>query len=301
MTLKNIILGFISLAVVAWLAGCASGNGRKRQRQRPVLTVSIPPQMYFVKAIADTMVEVNCLMEASADPETFEPSINQMLNLQKSEAYLPMGTLQFEKSLIEKLRQNRRDMPIMSMSEDIETLTGTHDCGHHHHHDGDEEADPHVWSSVKNAKTIALNTLNALIAIDSVNEDTYRQNYGALMKNLDSMDRDFSQLFADEDVPHTFVVWHPSLSYFARDYGLKQLTIGTAGKESSVKGMQESIDRAGEEGAKIYFYQSEFDPGRAEAVGRSTGAEPVTINPMSGEWEQEMINLYVTFKNATKK
>lgn len=302
MTLKNIILGFISIAVMAWLAGCAGGNGRKRQRQRPILTVSIPPQTYFVKAIADTLAEVNCLLESTADPETFEPTVNQLIRLQESDAYLPMGTLPFEHALTERLKANRKDLTVSSMSDGIKRLTGTHACNnpaHHHHEDG--EADPHVWSSVENARIMALNTLNALIEADSVNEDTYRRNYGALINNLDSMERDFRHLFASQNVPRSFVVWHPSLSYFARDYGLKQLVLGNPGKEESVMSMKASIDRAGAEDAKVYFYQSEFDTARAEAISQATGAETVTINPMNADWEGEMIKLYMAFKNASRR
>ena len=42
----------------------------------------------------------------------------------------------------------------------------------------------------------------------------------------------------------TFAVWHPSLSYFAREFALEQLPLGVEGKDLSAKALAEAIDHA---------------------------------------------------------
>ena len=50
----------------------------------------------------------------------------------------------------------------------------------------------------------------------------------------------------------SFLVWHPSLSYFARDYGLHQIALGGAEhKEVSIPALREAIEEARGSGASV--------------------------------------------------
>ncbi|MCH5247474.1 MAG: zinc ABC transporter substrate-binding protein [Muribaculaceae bacterium] len=292
--IKNLILGAVAMAVIAWLFSACSGATKRSDGSgsRPLIAVSIPPQLFFIKAIAGDRVDTFCLLESSADPESFEPSMNQLVALEKAAVYLPMGELAFEKSLIDKLKANNSSLEIEKVTEGIVPLEGTHS-----HHDGhhSHDVDPHMWSSAVNGKIIALNTLNALIKADSKNEDVYRANYGRLEQRIDSIDSCFREVFSRPDVTKSFIVWHPSLSYFARDYGLTQLALSMSGKESSVKGMIDRMDAIKSSGAEVYFYQKEFDNDRAKSIARETDTNVVEINPMNEEWEDEMQKLYDAF------
>ena len=84
-------------------------------------------------------------------------------------------------------------------------------------------------------------------------------------------------------------MWHPSLSYFARDYGLEQIAIGSESKESSVRSMQARIDEAIRDSVQVFFFQKEFDTRQAQVVNGQLGAEMVTINPLDYKWREEML------------
>lgn len=88
-----------------------------------------------------------------------------------------------------------------------------------------------------------------------------------------------------------FVVWHPSLSYFARDYGLRQISLSPEGKEASVNMMQTAVDSARASGAEILFFQKEIDSRQAETANEQIGATLVNINPLSYNWNKEIINI----------
>lgn len=297
--IKNLIIGALAIGIVCWtLNACSAKTKNNKEKVKPVVAVSIPPQLFFIKAIAGDRVQTVCLLGNSSDPETFEPSMSQLVGLEEADVFMPIGVLPFEEVLAGRLKANKKNLEIANVSDGIDILTGTH--GHHHgeghnHNHAIAAADPHVWSSPRNAKVMALNTLEALIKADSINEDVYRANYQRLYNRIDSVDQSFQRAFSAPDAPRSFIVWHPSLSYFARDYGLSQVSLSTDGKESSVKGLVDRLKSASGSGSVICFYQKEFDTERAAAFGNELGVKIVEINSMNEEWEDEMQKLYDAF------
>lgn len=294
--IKNLIFGALAIgALYCILNACASKTKVDDGKRKPSVAVSIPPQLFFIKAIAGDRVQAICLLANSSDPETFEPSMSQLVELEKADVFMPVGVLPFEKSLLERLKANNKNLNISPVSKGIPIITGTHGHDHADGHHHEESADPHVWSSTRNAKIIALNTLEALLEVDTVNEDVYRANYQRLINRLDSIDESFKKVLNAEGAPKSFVVWHPSLSYFAKDYGLRQVALETEGKEASVKGLVDRFETATRSGAAICFLQKEFDAEKAKTLSNDLGVKIVEINPMNEEWEDEMQKLYDAF------
>ncbi|MBR5332087.1 MAG: zinc ABC transporter substrate-binding protein [Muribaculaceae bacterium] len=286
---------YLVICCIACIALLVQGCGAKSSSEtsHPIITVSLQPQKYFLEKIVGDKVEVQCLLANGANPESYEPSMNNLVQLEKSVAYIKMGNVGFEQVLVEKLQQNNKGLNVYDASEGIDMILGTHDCcGHHdhdhaHHHEHGSSADPHTWTSVKNAKVIANNMYNVVVAIDSINRDFYQANYDALMTSLDSLDAYATNALASHRGV-SFLVWHPSLSYFARDFDLEQITIGQIGKELSAKQLQEKIDEAREHKAQVFFFQKEFDSQQASMLSEQIGATMITINPLSYDWETEI-------------
>lgn len=295
---KKIYLLFFAVLTLL-MQGCAKTNVVS---DKPTITVSLEPQKYFLDKIVGDSIEVVCLLQNGANPESYEPSMNDLMTLERSAAYIKMGNVGFEQVLVDKLMQNNKSLQVYDSSRGIDFIMGTHDCcehhhnhahGHnheaeeHHHHNHEATADPHTWTSVKNAKTIVRNMLDVVVAVDSTNREYYNDNYNHLMATLDSLDN-----YATAQLtPHkgeAFLVWHPSLSYFARDYGLEQITVGQIGKELSAQQLQEQIDNARVRKAKVFFFQKEFDSQQASVLNDQIGATMITINPLSYDWETEI-------------
>lgn len=277
-TYTLIILFFIALCV---LVGChASPTDEK------IVTVSIEPQKYLLEQITGDKVQVRCLLSDGANPENYDPSMTHLLNLGKSLAYLRMGNIGFEAALLDKISESNPELPIFNTSEGVLPIKGTHG------HDGvsHEVVDPHTWSSVRNARVIARNMVEAMKKVDGENAAFYQKNYERLATHLDSLDAVLTARLAPVR-GSAFMVWHPSLSYFARDYGLEQVVVGGhEHKEQSVNELRETIDRAREHGAKVFFYQKEFDSRQVAALNVELDARQVQFNPMSYDWENEIIS-----------
>ena len=280
--IKHIFLVISSILFIA-----CGGN----VSQKPVVTVSLQPQKYFLEKIVGDKIDVKCLLASGGNPETYEPSLTHLVNLENSEAYFMIGNLGFETAIIERVKNNNPDLKIYNNSEGVDLLVGTHgECCHHNHLSGEHshDIDPHTWSSVKNARIMAKNMCDAMIEVDKKNAVYYTKNYKHFVSELDSLDARLTSMLAPKKGT-AFLVWHPSLSYFARDYGLLQISVGQEGKEASVQQLQSKIDEAKAHNAGVFFYQKEFDSRQAEVVNEQIGAEMVVINPLNYQWNHEML------------
>lgn len=275
----------LSVMAAALAAGCSSTHSDK-----PIVTVSIEPQKWMLEQITGDRVTVRTLIANGANPETYDPSLTHILNLNKSIALLRMGNIGFEAAMLDKIRQEQPDLPIYNTSLGITPITDTHSHGDHEH----SVVDPHTWTSVKNARVIARNMLTAMEEIDPAHKTYYRNNYERFDAHLDSLDRAIAERIA-RGGQEAFMVWHPSLSYMARDYGLTQLVGGGhENKEISVGTLRRAIADASARGVRVFFFQKEFDSRQADALAEELGGmgvERVEINPMSYDWEQEILTI----------
>ena len=269
------------LALLLVLVGCQPQTGS----DRPVVTVSIEPQKYLLEQIVGDKVEVKTLMASGGNPETYEPTFTHLMNVDNSLAYFRVGGLGFEEAILGKIQEANPDLKIYDTSKGIKPVMGTHYHGDALH--VETEPDPHTWSSVKNARVIIRNMVEAMKSVDPDNSKYYQKNYERFDQTLDSLDKVYSARL----LPHkneAFLVWHPSLSYFARDYGLEQIAVGQEAKESSVRDLQDAIDHAVDHRARVFFFQKEYDSRQAEAVNEKVGGRRVDINPLSPDWLGEM-------------
>ena len=103
-------------------------------------------------------------------------------------------------------------------------MTGEDLCEHMEGHDHEEEADEHVWLSLKNAKTLVRAISDALQELDPDNKDTYAANTSAYIEKLSALDGAYQSavdgaarktvLFGDR-FPFRYLVDDYGLSYYA--------------------------------------------------------------------------------------
>lgn len=256
---------------------------------RPLLVVSVEPQHYILDNIVGDRFRIVTLMPDGGNPETFEPTVDDRMAVDKSRIFFTTGFFPFENAAALTITSGTR---LVNTSRGIDLIYGTHSHEREHstflHVDSSRLApDPHVWTSVRNARRMARNMAAAVIAVDSVNADEYRSRLAAFDARLDSIDRSFSSRLSDVK-PRTFMVWHPSLTYFARDYGLEQLSVSSESKEASMNDMRRIIDEARADSVKIFFYQAEYDSRQAKAINSGVGSRLVPVSPQSYQWETEL-------------
>jgi zinc transport system substrate-binding protein len=262
----------------------------KNRQQENIVTVTIEPQRYFVDQLVDTLFRVENLVPAGTSPETYDPAPNQMTDLAHSKAYFCIGHIGFEEAWIDKLQKNFPQVKFFDNSKGIAFIASTHHHeheGHHHEHEG---LDPHIWNSPREALTIVRNMHDALVEIDPANEQVYTLNLQKLSDKIKEVDEKVSAILQNSS-QKAFIIYHPALTYFARDYGLAQYCIEMDGKEPSPEQLKTLIETAHEQSIQTIFIQQEFDRKNAALIARETGCKLIVINPLSYNWGEEMIHI----------
>ena len=271
---------------------CACGH-TPQQSEKPVITVTLEPLRYFTEAIAGDCFEVVSMVPKGSSPESYDPTPQQLVNLSKSQAYLRIGYIGFEQAWMKKLEANYPTMKVYDTSKGVELIR---EEGHHHgnhYHEGGVE--PHIWNSTQNASVIADNIYAALCEMDADHQPEYKQRLDSLKQVIARTDADVRTLLANAD--STFLIYHPALSYFARDYGLHQISIEEGGKEPSPATLKTLIETCRREGAQVIFVQQEFDQRNAQLIADELGIEIVPINPLSHDWAEEIIRVANALKH----
>ena len=278
--------------ILILLTGYACGNTTQKN-EKPILTVTLEPLRYFTEAIAGNQYQVVSMVPKGSSPESYDPTPQQLVNLSRSQAYLRIGYIGFEQAWMKKLEENNPDMKVFDTSKGVNLIR---DKGHwhdDHFHEGGVE--PHIWNSTQNAAVIADNIYTALCELDVTHQSDYKQRLDSLKQIIRQTDINIRTLLENAD--STFLIYHPALSYFARDYGLKQISIEEGGKEPSPAQLKALIDTCRKENAHTIFVQQEFDQRNAQLIADELGVNVVSINPLSYNWAEEMLRVASALKH----
>lgn len=281
------IMGVCGMLMLLSVVSCRSTVSDTKR----MVSVTILPQQYFAEQIAGDRFDIRCVVPANSNPEIYDPTPEQMMYIEKSEAYLRVGMLGFEMAWIERLAQNNPDMKIYDISYGVDMIESEHT---HRHDDGTVHAthvaDPHIWCSPRNARIMAYNIYKAFVELEPTSESYFKSNYDTLVDKIERIDTLLTDILASCG-GRAFAIYHPSLTYFARDYNLKQLCIENAGKEKSALAMRRVVEQARDADVRVVFMQKEFSSRQVAVFAQETDAEIVVINPLNYDWDTEMLRI----------
>lgn len=289
-------LHYFLLTTVILCASCVQQSTTNTNSK--VLTVTILPQKYVVSQIAGDKFTVNVLIPEEGNHETYEPTAQQMVETSKSVAYFKVGHLSVEESWLNKLAESNPEMKIYNTAEGFELIEGApHVHGDHVHAGG---IDPHTWLSVTGVRAQAGVVLKALQEIDPENSAYFQSNYTGFIASLDTLDSRIRELISSSGVT-SFMIYHPSLGYFARDYQLEQIAIEQDGKEPSTAAMKELTDLASEKKISTIFISSQFSKQSALTIADQINAKVVEFNPSSADWSNNMLQIAQKLADSNKE
>ncbi len=150
-------------------------------------------------------------------------------------------------------------------------------------------ADPHIWLSLRELQQIVANITDVIIT-HYPDSTKYAERGQKICERLEQVDNQFVAAFVESGVS-AFAIYHPALSYYARDYGLEQIAIEDEGKEPNLARLKSAIDRSKQLGISKIFYQIEYPVSVVENFANDLGAEPIAINPLSGQIVDELCRI----------
>lgn len=179
---------------------------------------------------------------------------------------------------------------------------GAEDHHDEHHDDGGEELDPHLWTSPVQMMQIAENLCESLMNLDASNKDLYRKRTNDLVARLKTLDQELRQsingLPADG---RTFIVFHPAYGYFARDYGMKQLTVEVNGKEPKPRDLANLVKTGKQNNVHIVFVQPQFSKRAATTIAKELDATILETDPLAFDYEKNIRALLNAIREKSAK
>jgi len=278
----------VAAILTIFAAGCGGNTGDGHNgKDKLSIAVGVEPQRYILAQLLDsTEACITTVIAPGANPETYELTPKKRMALERADIYLSTGLLPFEEAITASL-----STPVADTSRGITLAYGSHgECSgdHHGHHHDLGAPDPHVWTSVTNARIIAANMAEAIGTLRPDMRTSLQTHLKAFNLRLDSIDSDIRRRLGAPDATRNFAIWHPSLTYFARDYGLKQFAVGFESKEMPAGRLREIIADAADSDVKVFFFQREFDSRQAESLNNLLGTQMITIDPLSSDWERQL-------------
>ena len=246
----------------------------------------------FTCKIGGDLVDVTNMVPSGTEPHDWEPSTNDLKNLEKADMFVYNGA-DMETWADDLLTSKSDSLRVVMASENVELMTtdGEHEHAHEHegadHHHGD--FDPHVWLDPENAKTEMETIKDALAEADPANAQTYQANFDKYAAELDALDKEYSDALSP--LPNkTIVVAHEAFGYLCAAYGLEQVGIEGLSPDSEPDPgrMAEVIDFVRANNVHTIFFEELVSPKVAQTIASETGAEAKMLNPYEGLSDEQL-------------
>ena len=259
------IPGCLICLLLLMAAGCSKQDGGKGR-----LAVSIPPQKWLLEAIVGDRFDIDVLFAQGTDAETTEPGLKQMADLNRAQAFFTVGTLAPEEALLKRIVSSNPDLKVVDTGAQVVLISGTHG----------NAPDPHIWTSPANLVRMAREMLQTVCELDPDNDKIYAERFFQLKGKIESFsDRTARRLSYRPGT--AFAMWHPALTYFARDYCLKQIGMETDGKEATPKQIADRLTEAAEKSVRVVVAETGGDSAKETSVAKELGVPVVKINPLA--------------------
>lgn len=279
---------FIAITLLVILASCGTSNKQTNEAETGVITVSILPQKTFVEKITGTDFEINVLIPPGSSPAAYTLLPSQMKDIAKSAVWFRIGYIGFEHSWKDKIAEANKEMKVVNISKGLDLIADEiEQHGDHVHMDG---IDPHVWLSPVLVKQMAKTILDEVVLLKPENAEKYTSNYEKFAAECDALHSELKSKL-EPYKNKKFIVFHPSLSYYAREYGLDQYSLESGGKEPTPQHLKSVVDLANNENIHVIYIQTEFDREHARVFADEIDGKIEQVSPLKPEWEENLKNM----------
>ncbi len=293
MTLKKTDIRLLtSLFWIVFLAfflmACSSQRQKNDTSGKPVITVSILPEKTFVEKIAGDDFKINLLLPPGESPVTFTLLPSQLVDITKSLLWLKMGHVAFEYSWDEKIREINKKMKVVNLSDNLELI-------HAKVFETEKQGlsagiNPHTWMSPVLVKKMTERITAELSLINPERSEFYHNNYLIFAKEIDELNQKISTLL-EPYRGRSFIMFHPSLAYFSRDYGLTEHSLEPGGKEPTPQRMRELVQLAKRESIPVIYIQSDLDREQARVFAEEIDGKIEEMWPLNPNWEENLMEI----------
>ena len=280
------MMAIVRYCVLVLLVSLGSVGAESIGGKKPLVLVSVPPQLYFVRAIAGDSVEARSVVPADVSPETYEPKPSQARAFMQAAVFFGVG-MSYERALQTRLASTNRAL----LYTDLAHIVLDHDRHDEHAHTKLDSTththDPHIWLSLKLAKAQAQAMYESLCAISPAHKESYTKNLATFFAQVDKIGLDLARILAGQR-GRAFLVLHPAFGYLAQEFGLEEIALEEDGKEIKLKALSRLPKLIEEKRIRTLFIQPQFDKERAESIAKTLGLNVEILDPLNENWEESL-------------
>ena len=118
----------------------------------------------------------------------------------------------------------------------------------------------------------------------------FESNLAKTQNELDALHAELSALL--KNAKHKkFIIYHPSLAYFAARYDLVQLPVQIEGKEPKARDLQRLIKTAKKEKIQVILVQKGFSQTATKTLAKELNAKVLEIDNLSEDFGEELLKI----------
>lgn len=209
-SLKRLIVIALCLgSALPFFWGCTS---IKVPSNRPLVIVSVAPYQGLVKAIGGNTFDVISALPSNYDPHTTAIAPSRIEALRRGSLWIGIGE-PYEKKLKSALLSADPKLEVLQLKASLPLKNG----------------DRHFWLSLIELRSQVKVITARLVRLWPEHQAIYQKNLEKLLSQIDTLNLSI-KVKISKARGKTLLTSHDALSYFCRDYGLKQLALESHGK-----------------------------------------------------------------------
>lgn len=270
---KTIVLILAISCAIVIFAGCnnvTSENNTKKSNSKIEVIVSFNAMKEFAYAIGKDKIDIKTIVPNGTEPHDFEPTVKDLKNLNSGNVFIysGFGMESWKDKFLSSI--DNKNLIVVDASKGLNPIKITNNDEIKDH----GEYDPHIWLSLKGAKTQCKNIRDGLIKADPSNKNFYEKNYQNFSVQLDALYNEYSKNF-ETSKNKNFVTGHAAFAYLCRDFGIKQNSVENifAEGEPSPKKLEELVNYCKQNNIKTIFVEDMVSPKVSNTLAKEVGAK----------------------------
>lgn len=285
-----VILVIIILGVV--LIFNNENNQMTYQEGKINIVTSIYPIYDFAKGVGGEKVNVNMLLSPGVEIHDFEPTPQDIINIQESDLFLYTGEKlePWAETVISGIDETEN---IKNVANGVELIENEEEEEHLHSHEEHEKYDTHIWLDPQKAIKIVENIRDELCIKDPENSSYYQENAKEYISKLTDLDNDIQETVDNAENKEIAFGGPFAYTYFIRRYNLNYISAydscGEDG-EPSVEKIFKVINEMKDKNIPVIFYKELSSGNTVNTISDETGAEKLQFHSLHSISQKELEN-----------
>lgn len=262
-------------------------------------------QYDFLRNILGSEENIILLNKNGADMHGFEPTAKDIVEIRTASLFVYNGGASdkwVERTINATENPDLKSVAVMDYVEtlsleDIETMQHgehhVHDHAEHEHSHSPEEADEHIWLSVKNAIAITNGLCEDICEVDAANAEKYRANAAAYVAELEALEKEYEKVFTSSKRNVILFADRFPFGYLTHDYGVSYLAAFTgcsSESEITAETFAHLIEHTNELELPFVLKLDGSDGKTAQTVCQASGAKALTVDSLQSVSETDIKN-----------